>query len=314
MCPADRGDSSGSRTCGRQIQTSPTMKIQIRDPEGFRQLLLGLSAKRLRLMTISPLPGPLGDESRVRHRVHPVVNVLVLTFRAHLDATIDCPVEQATTTIMKNFMRVATVGLFVTIVVLAVNVARLALPRIRAQSITVVPYTVVLAETIVAPDGRRLPGPHQMWAVRSDGAVVLKFGSAGTGSRQIRFASGIKVSTNDKRRAKSSVQTPLDDSWVRDPREKCVKTITGFQRSDESASGEVIVNGYRTVQVTQFDASRWYALDYGCALVKHRVDHGELGSSELDLMTLMLKCGRIRPTQGDSRCQIQQHSAKQSLT
>lgn len=191
-------------------------------------------------------------------------------------------------------MRVATVGLFVTIVVLAVNVARLALPSIRAQSITVVPYTVVLAETIVAPDGRRLPGPHQMWAVRSDGAVVLKFGSAGTGSRQIRFASGVKVSTNDKRRAKSSVQTPLDDSWVRDPREKCVRTITGFQRSDESASGEEILNGYRTVEVAQFDASRWYALDYGCALVKHRVDHGELGSSELDLVTLI--AGEPSPT------------------
>jgi hypothetical protein len=94
--------------------------------------------------------------------------------------------------------------LYIGTIVLVVNVVRLIAPRIRAQMRVVVPYTVVLAETMIGPNGTRSAGPHQTWAARSDGSVVVVMGEADHAGRQIRFGFDVHVIVNDSSRAKSS--------------------------------------------------------------------------------------------------------------
>ncbi len=51
--------------------------------------------------------------------------------------------------------------------------------------------------------------------------------------------------------------------------------------------GEDRISGFRTVKIQANNATWWFALDYGCAMVKSRVDFGEQGGvSEKNLVVL----------------------------
>lgn len=157
----------------------------------------------------------------------------------------------------------------------------------------IVPYTVILRETIHRPDGTRTVVAEQLQAVRSDGSRVVRFTHLGrreTTERVIHFASGLRVATNEGARTKSTVMrrevTPA--SWLRDPAAQCVRSLAGgpFTEPPEVVQGEEMVAGYRTVKVTRGVVIRWLALDCGCAEVRSRADWGSEGYSQWDVVAL----------------------------
>lgn len=181
----------------------------------------------------------------------------------------------------------ALIALYAIVVMLAANTARLAVPRARAQVVSVVPYTVVLAETITGPSGQRQPGPLQTWAGRSDGSVAVRMGLPSSGNREIYFASGIHVLLNDVARVKSTTQRAVEYSWARDARENCTRRITGVPLKRNADPVREQMAGYRAVRIQQSDSTTlWFALDYGCALIRQRMDFGAQGASDLELVSL----------------------------
>jgi hypothetical protein len=188
---------------------------------------------------------------------------------------------------MKRFKRPIQIGLCVGAVALATNAVRLAIPGLRAQVARVTPYTVVLAETVIGPDGQRKAGPTQTWAVRSDGSTAIYLGRSPT-SRTIQFASGTMVIANDILRRKSTMPRRSGDTSVLDPRQRCTKTIAGHQPFDNQPTVvEETVVGYSAVRISQGDSTSWYALDFGCAPIRQRTDFGQQGASEKELVTLI---------------------------
>lgn len=189
---------------------------------------------------------------------------------------------------MKRFRTTARMGLYVVVAILAVNAVRLAIPKARAQVASIVPYTVVLAETMTGPTGQRKPGPLQTWAGRSDGSIAVRMDLPSSGNREIHFASGMHVLLNDVARVKSTTQRAIEYSWARDLRENCATRITGLPLK---RSGEPVVEhvgGYQVARIKHTDGiTLWFALDYGCALIKQRMDFGSQGASDLELVSLI---------------------------
>ncbi len=160
-----------------------------------------------------------------------------------------------------------------------------------------IPYTVVLKETVLNPDGVARVGAEITRAVRSDGSLIsrgaIELGD-GTKNKQrfIQFASGIEVSTNDLANTKSTTLMAHANSarWQRDPNSKCINSFAGepfVGEPKEVISGEETILGYRTVKITNNNATWWFALDYGCAMVKSRMDWGGQGVSGKNLVALI---------------------------
>lgn len=132
-------------------------------------------------------------------------------------------------------------------------------------------------------------------AVRSDGSVVWRLmherGDKTKKERIIRFASGIVVTINELTDTKSTVAKKVNPArWQRDPSSKCINSFAGELMVNsplESISGEETVAGYRAVKITRNNATRWFALDCGCAMVKERMDWGSQGVSEKSLVALI---------------------------
>jgi len=55
----------------------------------------------------------------------------------------------------------------------------------------------------------------------------------------------------------------------------------------ETEVGEETVAGYRTVKIMNNNVTAWYALDYGCAMVKDRWDFGGKEFTEKYLISLI---------------------------
>jgi hypothetical protein len=153
-----------------------------------------------------------------------------------------------------------------------------------------IPYTVMLRETVRAPDGTITPGLEYTDAVRSDGSKLMR--SRGKGSQRIIYlASGFQVDTNDENNTKSSIkrQNHNPATWQRDPDSKCVNSLAGssmtFPPSDVFV-GEESIAGYRTAKIAAGGITSWYALDYGCALVKQRWQFSAKEVSEKELVAL----------------------------
>lgn len=178
--------------------------------------------------------------------------------------------------------------LVLVVAILAANAVRLAIPQARAQAVSIVPYTVVLAETITSPSGRRSPGPPQTWAARSDGAIAMIHDLPSYGSRQIHFPDGLRVLINSVGHVKSSTRRSTAYSSARDPQTNCTTRMTGEALDD--GNGRAVVErvaGYRAARIQNgATTTLWFALDYGCALIKQRMDFGTDGFSELELMSL----------------------------
>ncbi len=78
--------------------------------------------------------------------------------------------------------------------------------------------------------------------------------------------------------------------WQRDPNSKCINSFAGepfVGEPKEFISGEETISGYRTVKITRNDATSWFALDYGCAIVKSRMDWCGQGFTDQNLVALI---------------------------
>jgi hypothetical protein len=188
------------------------------------------------------------------------------------------------------------------IVVLSVHAARLTNSKLRAKEVRAggpIPYTVILRETVFdASNGSFTSGIETTKAIRSDGSYVKrrkydntndpKMKSLIQKERTIRFASGVLIDTNDLTHTKSTIvskESPA--SWQNDPNSKCLNSFAGTSMSGApQVVSEEMVAGYRTAKIVRANATWWYALDFGCAPVKVRMDWGQRGFSEKNLVSL----------------------------
>lgn len=182
------------------------------------------------------------------------------------------------------------------VIVLAAQAGRLLHLQIKnrtnAQAARVgrpIPYTVTLRSTIHGPNGTTTPGEFTH-AVRSDGSTLFR--SVGRGSqRTLYFSSGFQVDTNEGTNTKSSMRRPNENpaSWQRDPDSKCLNSLAGkpMTSAPEMFLGEETIAGYRTAKIASGITTSWYALDYGCALVKDRWDFSATEVSENELVALV---------------------------
>ncbi len=77
--------------------------------------------------------------------------------------------------------------------------------------------------------------------------------------------------------------------WQRDPSSRCINSFAGKPMTSmtETFAGEESVAGYRTAKIARNTITEWYALDYGCAMVKDRwgFETGEMSEKELVALT-----------------------------
>jgi hypothetical protein len=139
---------------------------------------------------------------------------------------------------------------------------------VRAQTPT--SYTVTLQEVLITPNGASTIASVQTQALRDDGATVLQLGPEGATARHIRIPTGLLIDTNDrdKRMSTFHVSPALVTAYIRSPQAQCRREVEEFR-------GEEMINSYRVAKVvTNTGAStRWYALDYSCALVRSVMEH-----------------------------------------
>lgn len=175
------------------------------------------------------------------------------------------------------------------VALLAVAAAPFAAATLLAQRAGIVPYTVVLAETVSDREGRSIPGRTQTWALRSDGSTLLRIEDAASAAATIYFATGTRVEVSPSMRARSTVRiAPSPDRRLRDPRSRCLNNLAGEPYSaGDTQAGEETIGGYRAVKIVKASgAALWYAPDVGCALVRSELDFGSNGKSVSALVTL----------------------------
>lgn len=172
-------------------------------------------------------------------------------------------------------------GLGVTVTVLTIVAIRWAVPAVSGNAPAMVPYTVVLAEALTAPDGTQRTAALRTIAVRFDGSTLQAFGAEGTNRvRHLDLATGARIKTNDALRLKSSTRGSPNAFLQPNPELKCVA------RPRDTVLGEDSVAGYRAVKLQSGQPTVWLALDYGCALLRQHVDSGDRGKSETELVVL----------------------------
>lgn len=154
-----------------------------------------------------------------------------------------------------------------------------------------IPYAVTLRETVRGPGGTTTQGLEHTYAVRSDGSRIMRFRGEGL-QRLIYLASGFQVDTNDQTNSKSSIRkqsyNPLASQ--RDPSSMCVNSLAGTPMTFpplDTFVGEETIAGYRTAKISAGIITSWYALDYGCALVKSRWEFSATEVSEKELVALV---------------------------
>jgi hypothetical protein len=177
---------------------------------------------------------------------------------------------------------------------LAALAGRLIQSRIKAREVrpgAPIPYTVTLRETIRGSDGRATVGPESTWAIRTDGSRAIRIVEKNGSQRILNFASGLEVNINELTNTKTSI---MKRDWnpavlQRDPTSKCIRSLAGRPMTSmpEIFDGEETVAGYRTAKIVRNSVTEWFALDYGCALVKDRwgFETGERSEKELVALT-----------------------------
>jgi hypothetical protein len=71
---------------------------------------------------------------------------------------------------------------------------------------------------------------------------------------------------------------------LRDSGNNCL--ISGLN-PQEKPDGEDVIGGYRAVRLTYGSTTHWFALDYGCALIKDRAEWPDGQMSEKRLVALI---------------------------
>jgi hypothetical protein len=139
---------------------------------------------------------------------------------------------------------------------------------------TFVAYTSTVAELVEV--GKT--GVVVTRALRSDGASVMRAEylppdqpATMFSQRLVRLPDGTRVDLDDIRELAFAVRTRPRDSAAleRDPRHDCLRTYRGTEVSGRTA-GDVAIGGLRAISVERDGATKWFALDYGCAEIQSR--------------------------------------------
>ena len=188
--------------------------------------------------------------------------------------------------------RVVALIFLALVIALTVNASRIHLPTLKAALLPAkaVPYTVVLQEFHLQRDGAAVPVVRYTFAIRGDGSRAFEATTSDSASpsseRILDFSSGKKMYIFNPEELKTTLFDPVKykaATWLRDSGNNCL--ISGFQEKPE---GEEVIDGYRVVKLT-YDASitEWFALDYGCALIKDRAEWPDGQMSEKRLVALL---------------------------
>jgi hypothetical protein len=189
--------------------------------------------------------------------------------------------------------RVVGYVLWALVIALTVNAFRINL-SLKAALLPpkVVPYTVVLQEFALQRDGTAVPSFKLTQAIRGDGSRASEMtntdpASPSSSERILDFSSGKKMYIMQHQQLKTTTFDParnLAAHWLRDPGDNCL--ISGLT-PQEKPDGEDVIEGYRTVKLTYGSITHWFALDYGCALIKERAEWPDGQISEKRLVALI---------------------------
>jgi hypothetical protein len=191
--------------------------------------------------------------------------------------------------------RVVNAAVYLAIIGLGANAGSMVVESTQAQTLStikpgavVVPYTVVLSEVVVGSSGNTTTGPSQTWALRSDGATVLKIGEGDKATRLVSYPDGTRVEVSDSLRAKRTLSKLNDPPSPRDPQKMCAMPVgPAAANRNESPPALDSVQGHRAARISRGAATNWYALDAGCALLKRSLGFEAGGASHLELVSLI---------------------------
>jgi hypothetical protein len=188
--------------------------------------------------------------------------------------------------------RVAAYIFLALVIALTVNAFRIHLPNLKAALLPdkVVPYTVVLQEFQLQRDGIAVPSFKLIQAIRGDGSraseTTISNPASPSSERILDFSLGKRMYIFSPGQLKTTTFDPakiLAAQWLRDPGNNCL--ISGFP---EKPDGEEVIEGYRAVKlILDRSVTQWFALDYGCALIKDRAEWPDGQMSEKRLVALI---------------------------
>jgi hypothetical protein len=180
------------------------------------------------------------------------------------------------------------------VTILALNAVRLAYRGVRpvvARAASPVSFTVFRTEQVFDAAGTLKFTHHYVEAVRSDGSKMWRGTTNDVQSRDIYFANGDMVQTNELAGTKSTFPKKYaGPPSPRDPNGNCATTEE--INSHWTNEGTDTVGPYRAVRrVMDVGHGRrltmWYGVDVGCAVLKQRLEH-ETGVTEQNLDAIIL--------------------------
>ncbi len=186
--------------------------------------------------------------------------------------------------------RSGRVLLWATIAILAWSAGRGVYRGFRpapARAASTAAYTVLRTEKVFDNTGTLEFTNHYVEAVRSDGSRMRRSTTRDLQKREIYFANGDRVTTNELAGLKSTYPN-VGQPAPRDPKASCTTT-------EELASGRIIggednIGGYRAVRLVNLlgasTLTMWYGLDLGCAVLQQRFQH-ETGITDQDLAAVI---------------------------
>jgi len=121
-------------------------------------------------------------------------------------------------------------------------------------------------------------------AIRADGSRAIEAVETGGGlwERILNFSSGRQAYILENKRQKTVTLAARGSSaWLVDADNNCLGP-----NSADHVGGIEQVEGYRTVKLVRGVLTRWLAVDYGCALVRERVESPDGSKSEKRLVSL----------------------------
>jgi len=184
------------------------------------------------------------------------------------------------------------------LIALTVNAFRIHQPTLKAALLPtkVVPYTVVLQEFHLQRDGTAVPSVKYTQAIRGDGSRAWETTNTNpanppSSERILDFSSGKRmyIFNRPDQQLKTTTFDPARNPpahWLRDAGNNCL--ISGFP--DEKPDGEEVIEGHRAVKLNldgSMTMTQWFALDYGCALIKDRAEWPDGQMSEKRLVALI---------------------------
>jgi hypothetical protein len=189
-----------------------------------------------------------------------------------------------------RFRTILNVSFWIFSGLLVTAILHLGVAKLRGQqpAATPSPYTTILSNTVVEPEGASTHSSDVTTAVRSDGAHLMRLerriGTA-MAARTIHLPSGEQILVDDVHELKSTTSDKQRNPgmWVRDPKLKCLlPSVQG-----EKLLGVEVVHGHRSAKVQYQSLTSWFSLDVGCAMLRSVADWGDRGATHQDLKSLV---------------------------